>query len=156
MSSTICPICYENINNKNVTTTSCGHTFHTDCLLRSLNNSSNKACPYCRNKLINDNPPKNFNDVVGITVNDLFEYMGGIDNIYTESDLLNTVKNLNIQNSQLSPELARIVKSAEQNINLLNQIKKGGVFGKEENIEKKKELLKRHNPDKYKLFYGNK
>lgn len=148
MNSTICPICYENIDNKNVTTTSCGHQFHTDCLLKSFNNRSNKVCPYCRNKLINDNAPKNFNDVIGITVNDLFEYMGEIDDIYTESDLLHTVKNLNIQNNQLSPELARIVKSAEENIQLLNQIKNGN--------EQKKELLKRYNPDKYKLFYGNK
>lgn len=39
-----CPICYENIGDKDSCTTSCGHKFHTSCLLRA----KNTKCPYCK------------------------------------------------------------------------------------------------------------
>lgn len=45
-----CPICYEVIGDNNTTTTSCGHKFHTSCLIRSIM-SVNKLCPCCRNLL---------------------------------------------------------------------------------------------------------
>ena len=32
-----CPICYELINKNNLCITSCGHSFHLDCLLKSTN-----------------------------------------------------------------------------------------------------------------------
>ena len=45
-----CPICYEVIYDTNTTTTSCGHKFHTDCIIRSVM-SVNNLCPCCRNSL---------------------------------------------------------------------------------------------------------
>jgi len=48
----ICPICIDEINeneNKNISVTECGHTFHTSCLLNSI--KRNNTCPMCRNKL---------------------------------------------------------------------------------------------------------
>ena len=45
-----CPICYELIGDTNTTTTSCGHKFHTSCLLNSIINV-NYLCPCCRNPL---------------------------------------------------------------------------------------------------------
>lgn len=50
-----CPICYDCVsNNVNMTTTECGHCFHTSCLLKSCSiNGFN--CPMCRNNMINNN-----------------------------------------------------------------------------------------------------
>jgi len=55
--NTTCPICYENIENKNTSTTKCGHIFHTDCLLKSIKYSHKFKCPWCRNDIINDVSP---------------------------------------------------------------------------------------------------
>ena len=46
-----CSICLEELDSKsNFVITSCNHSFHSDCLLKWLNNNNN--CPLCRNKLI--------------------------------------------------------------------------------------------------------
>lgn len=44
-----CPICLDEIKEKNFSVTECGHKFHTSCLLTSI--KSNNTCPMCRNKL---------------------------------------------------------------------------------------------------------
>jgi hypothetical protein len=46
-----CPICYEVIGDTNSTTTSCGHKFHTECILKSIM-IVNNLCPYCRAPLM--------------------------------------------------------------------------------------------------------
>lgn len=51
-----CPICYEVIGDNNSTTTSCGHNFHTSCLIRSII-SVNNLCPFCRNPLAERQQP---------------------------------------------------------------------------------------------------
>jgi len=45
-----CAICYEQIEMVNVTVTTCGHTFHSSCAFKALEN--NDCCPMCRHQLI--------------------------------------------------------------------------------------------------------
>lgn len=45
-----CPICYEEIGNKNTCTTECGHTFCFKCMAASIQRNVN--CPCCRFELI--------------------------------------------------------------------------------------------------------
>jgi hypothetical protein len=45
-----CSICLENIDQTNYTLTSCGHCFHTNCLITNVQHNGT-GCPYCRNKL---------------------------------------------------------------------------------------------------------
>lgn len=43
-----CPICLENIDGvKNKTTTDCGHSFHTSCIMKNVAHNG-FGCPYCR------------------------------------------------------------------------------------------------------------
>ena len=45
-----CSICLEAINMVNVSITTCGHTFHSYCMFKSI--EKNNCCPLCRNTLI--------------------------------------------------------------------------------------------------------
>jgi hypothetical protein len=45
-----CSICLEKIDQTNYTLTSCGHCFHTNCLITNVQHNGT-GCPYCRNKL---------------------------------------------------------------------------------------------------------
>jgi hypothetical protein len=45
-----CPICFEELKMIDITVTKCGHTFHSSCIFRSL--EQNGDCPMCRNTLI--------------------------------------------------------------------------------------------------------
>jgi len=45
-----CAICYEQIEMVNVTVTTCGHTFHSSCAFKALEN--NDCCPMCRHQLV--------------------------------------------------------------------------------------------------------
>ena len=51
-----CVICLENIDEKNICITECGHRFCCNCLLRSAQTNTN--CPLCRHQLIPPPPPK--------------------------------------------------------------------------------------------------
>ena len=46
---TDCTICYEEMKEINISTTECGHKFHTSCLIKSA--FIKNACPYCRKSL---------------------------------------------------------------------------------------------------------
>lgn len=48
--TTECPICMESFNNEtqvNMVVTECGHTFHTNCLMKAVAHNG-FGCPYCR------------------------------------------------------------------------------------------------------------
>ena len=45
-----CSICMETITKVNVTTTTCGHTFHSSCLFENLRHRA--ECPFCRVELV--------------------------------------------------------------------------------------------------------
>lgn len=62
-----CPICLEDIENNKCTTT-CNHTFHTECLMAcSIKNNIN--CPLCRSNIINlNNDYNDYNDKLKIII----------------------------------------------------------------------------------------
>jgi hypothetical protein len=45
-----CSICFETIEMINISVTTCGHSFHSSCLFKSL--QKNETCPLCRHKLV--------------------------------------------------------------------------------------------------------
>jgi Zinc finger, C3HC4 type (RING finger) len=45
-----CPICYEDLKMIDFTVTKCGHTFHSSCLFRAM--EQNLDCPMCRCQLL--------------------------------------------------------------------------------------------------------
>jgi Ring finger domain len=45
-----CPICYEDLKMIDITITKCGHTFHSSCMFRAL--EQNLDCPMCRCQLL--------------------------------------------------------------------------------------------------------
>lgn len=45
-----CPICYESLKMIDFTVTKCGHTFHSSCVFRAL--EENTDCPMCRCELV--------------------------------------------------------------------------------------------------------
>ena len=48
----MCPVCLDDIGEKNSCVTECGHAFCLNCILRSA--QENTACPMCRNVLVTD------------------------------------------------------------------------------------------------------
>lgn len=82
-----CPICMETIDfKKNCTTTECGHSFHTNCLLKAFSTNWN-GCPMCRDPLIQNN---NDDDEESLVSEDDTEYSEDIrmDEYESESHLL--------------------------------------------------------------------
>ena len=55
-----CPVCFEKLGHKNVSTTKCGHTFCTTCIIKSANR--NGECPLCREQLYENLAVKTFLD----------------------------------------------------------------------------------------------
>lgn len=49
-----CSICYDLMEDVNISTTRCGHKFHTSCLIRAALIKS--LCPYCRGPLLESVP----------------------------------------------------------------------------------------------------
>ena len=50
----ICPICLDCLSCSEITTTKCGHKFHTNCLVSSIS-----KCPMCREKLHTESARQN-------------------------------------------------------------------------------------------------
>ena len=46
-----CPICLQELDDKDIYKTPCNHDFHLQCLLNGIFCSSNTACPLCRSQL---------------------------------------------------------------------------------------------------------
>jgi hypothetical protein len=55
-----CPVCFENIGDKNSCVTTCGHKFCLNCLLQSYNSLNN--CPLCRETLNANEKPEDEDD----------------------------------------------------------------------------------------------
>ena len=45
-----CPICFETVGTTNCVVTECGHTFHSNCLMRNVAYNG-FGCPYCRTEM---------------------------------------------------------------------------------------------------------
>ena len=65
-----CPICFENIEDTNKTITSCGHSFHSSCIIKyvatRIGGPTCPKCPCCRTQLyeytssaVNEEHPRN-------------------------------------------------------------------------------------------------
>ena len=46
----LCPICMEDLTDKNKTTTACGHVFHSSCIFKNM--MLRTTCPMCREDLV--------------------------------------------------------------------------------------------------------
>lgn len=60
-----CPICFEDMLTKNISTTSCGHKFCLSCITKHICNGDNR-CPMCRFELIDKSDIKkdnSYNDI---------------------------------------------------------------------------------------------
>ena len=66
---TSCPICMEDITDKNKTTTACGHVFHSSCIFQNM--MLRTSCPMCREDLICKQIPiaSNTNSNTNININ---------------------------------------------------------------------------------------
>jgi len=71
---TSCPICMEDVTDKNKTTTACGHVFHSSCIFKNM--MLRTSCPMCREDLIcksipssNTNANTNTNTNINININ---------------------------------------------------------------------------------------
>ena len=57
-----CPICMENIElNKNCVKTECGHSFHSNCLMKSIA-FNGFGCPYCRFEMVEETSDSDSDD----------------------------------------------------------------------------------------------
>ena len=54
-----CPICFLNIETKDVCVTECNHKYHLSCLLKSL--EIHNSCPLCRRQVKETPPPPEIN-----------------------------------------------------------------------------------------------
>lgn len=86
-----CPICYECISQeKNTSTTDCGHCFHTTCLLKSCSiNGFN--CPMCRNNMTSKKSTTPANANANANANATLEEVDD-DEIDTESDFIRAME----------------------------------------------------------------
>lgn len=70
---TVCPICMEDLTDKNKTTTACGHVFHSSCIFKNM--MLRTTCPMCREDLVcksiptNTNSNTNSNTNINININ---------------------------------------------------------------------------------------
>jgi len=58
-----CPICFDEIINKNTIVTECGHTFHASCIMKNISRNG-FVCPCCRAVMAEENheDEENFTD----------------------------------------------------------------------------------------------
>ena len=57
-----CSICFDEIcENKNCTTTECGHMFHSSCIFKNIN-FNGFACPMCRNEFVEQSEESDSDD----------------------------------------------------------------------------------------------
>ena len=62
-----CSICYDDVSStSNIATTKCGHRFHTSCLIMWITSNTNKNCPVCRMKLIDEEEEEHIHTEIDI------------------------------------------------------------------------------------------
>lgn len=130
-----CPICYEAFNERDVSTTKCGHKFHTTCLLEASRHAQFN-CPYCRQSMI-----ANSNTSLHIP-----------QGTYTPQEFLVFMQERNITMEQLEPQVRDMLTEYLDEAAKVNEYKKK----QHADEERKKSVLKQNDPDRYKLFYSNK
>jgi hypothetical protein len=121
-----CPICLEylEIHDKQKFKLTCGHEYHTECIIQSLR--KNNECPYCRdtdgNIKISIYDANNFNN--NLISEDDDETQINNSNFENMCEILKPVKNLLKDDiKQLKSEVKRIEKNS---VALLNKFRKDG------------------------------
>ncbi len=104
-----CLICCEEIFKKNCCIMECNHQFHTTCLIKYFATSNTFDCPFCKTSYNYQTDITN-NCLIGL--HDLGTF--GLEGEVTELNILNFIRDNKIKNNQLTPELSKIVKNAEQ------------------------------------------
>lgn len=84
-----CIICFDDIINKDYSITSCGHIFHTSCLM-NWSNRGNALCPMCRKQVFGEKDITAFEANVG-AVQLEYCYDVAIDNLNNEETLSQNV-----------------------------------------------------------------
>jgi len=72
-----CPICFEDMITKNISTTSCGHQFCLSCITKHICNGDNR-CPMCRCDIIDKSDMKYNNQ--NLNQNQQFEQLNDYEN----------------------------------------------------------------------------
>lgn len=125
-----CPICYEHINNiKDVSISICNHKFHTGCIIRC-----NGICPLCRTNLM--------------TGTDLHSKIK--PGIYSIAEYIELLEQNNIPIESVSLDMQESIKTYYEYLDDLKILKEK----KKKSEENEKEILRKQDPNKYKLFYG--
>lgn len=106
-----CTICLEPLSKEtNITTTSCGHTFHASCLLKASQRTP--TCPLCRTSLFEESSEEVESDPL---TNFLFEFvhtfpndaiMGEIHDIYHNAFSSNEVPTLDNTSHQTMTQIS--------------------------------------------------
>ena len=122
-----CSICLSEINNDDATSkTICGHTFHSECIFKSIAHK-NFSCPNCRKKLVHfantiEKDEEAFNEIMrSITVQNSIPTALHRENerLFRRPSLLYSrtiIEDLPFQ----SPQFPRIITN-EESISLLNR-----------------------------------
>lgn len=63
----LCPICMEDLTDKNKTTTACGHVFHSSCIFKNM--MLRTTCPMCREDLVCKSVPTPISTNTNININ---------------------------------------------------------------------------------------
>jgi len=95
---TSCPICMEDLTDKNKTTTSCGHVFHSSCIFKNM--MLRTTCPMCREDLVCKSVPSSNNTNINININyNLSQTTSQLMDI--DDDIINTLLSQDILSQEL-------------------------------------------------------
>jgi cobalamin biosynthesis protein CobT len=103
---TSCPICMEYITDKDKTTTSCGHVFHSSCIFQNM--MLRTSCPMCREDLICKQIPiaSNTNSNTNINININYNLSQNHSLMDIDDDIINALLSQDMLSQEiLSQEL---------------------------------------------------
>ena len=117
---TSCPICMEDLTDKNKTTTACGHVFHSSCIFKNM--MLRTTCPMCREDLVCKVIPTNptpistnsntTNTNINININyNLSQTTNQLMDI--DDDIINSVLNYNLDDDTINALLSQDILSQE-------------------------------------------
>jgi len=99
---TSCPICMEDLTDKNKTTTACGHVFHSSCIFKNM--MLRTTCPMCREDLVcksvpSSNANTNINTNINININYNLSQNNSLMDI--DDDIINALLSQDILSQEL-------------------------------------------------------
>lgn len=119
---TSCPICMEDLTDKNKTTTACGHVFHSSCIFKNM--MLRTTCPMCREDLVCKSVPtptstptptnttNTTNTNINININyNLTQTTNQLMDI--DDDIINSVLNYNLDDDTINALLSQDILSQE-------------------------------------------